>query len=34
VRSTHVVDVRVTKNCDRLVANLLITQFVLVPDGG
>lgn len=32
-RSTHVVEVRVTKNGDRLVANLLITQFVLVPDG-
>ena len=29
-RSTHVVEVRVTKG-DRLVANLVITQFVLVP---
>jgi 1,4-dihydroxy-2-naphthoyl-CoA hydrolase len=32
-RSTHVVEVRVTKNGERLVANLLITQFVLAPDG-
>jgi len=32
-RSTHVVEVRVTKNGERLVANLLITQFVL-PAGG
>jgi uncharacterized protein (TIGR00369 family) len=31
--STHVVEVRVTKNGDRLVANLLITQFVLAPSG-
>jgi 1,4-dihydroxy-2-naphthoyl-CoA hydrolase len=31
-RSTHVVEVRVTKDGDRLVANLLITQFVLAPD--
>jgi 1,4-dihydroxy-2-naphthoyl-CoA hydrolase len=30
-RSTHVVEVRVTKNGERLVANLLITQFVLAP---
>jgi 1,4-dihydroxy-2-naphthoyl-CoA hydrolase len=29
-RSTHVVEVRVTKD-DRLVANLVITQFVLAP---
>jgi 1,4-dihydroxy-2-naphthoyl-CoA hydrolase len=29
-RSTHVVEVRVTKG-DRLVANLVITQFVLAP---
>ena len=28
-RSTHVVEVRVTRNGERLVANLLITQFVL-----
>jgi 1,4-dihydroxy-2-naphthoyl-CoA hydrolase len=33
-RSTHVVEVRVTKDGDRLVANLLITQFVLAPDAG
>jgi uncharacterized protein (TIGR00369 family) len=33
-RSTHVIEVRVTKNRERLVANLLITQFVLAPDGG
>jgi 1,4-dihydroxy-2-naphthoyl-CoA hydrolase len=32
-RSTHVVEVRVTKNGERLVANLLITQFVLPPTG-
>jgi 1,4-dihydroxy-2-naphthoyl-CoA hydrolase len=32
-RSTHVVEVRVTKNGERLVANLLITQFVLSPTG-
>ena len=31
-RSTHVVEVRVTKGGERLVANLLITQFVLAPD--
>ena len=31
-RSTHVVEVRVTKG-DRLVANLVITQFVLAPRG-
>jgi 1,4-dihydroxy-2-naphthoyl-CoA hydrolase len=31
-RSTHVVEVRV-KNGERLVANLVITQFVLVPEG-
>ena len=30
-RSTHVVEVRVTKNDERLVANLVITQFVLAP---
>jgi len=30
-RSTHVVEVRVTKNGERIVANLVITQFVLVP---
>ena len=28
-RSTHVVEVRVTKNGERIVANLVITQFVL-----
>jgi 1,4-dihydroxy-2-naphthoyl-CoA hydrolase len=32
-RSTHVVEVRVTKG-DSLVANLVITQFVLPPRGG
>jgi 1,4-dihydroxy-2-naphthoyl-CoA hydrolase len=32
-RSTHVVEVRVVKNDDRLVANLVITQFVLPPPG-
>jgi uncharacterized protein (TIGR00369 family) len=32
-RSTHVVEVRVTKQGDRLVANLVITQFVLAPPG-
>ena len=30
-RSTHVVEVRVTKDNERLVANLVITQFVLAP---
>ncbi len=30
-RSTHVVEVRVTKNGDRPVANLVITQFVIPP---
>lgn len=30
-RSTHVVEVRVAKNGDRLAANLLITQFVIPP---
>ena len=30
-RSTHVVEVSVTKNDERLVANLVITQFVLAP---
>jgi 1,4-dihydroxy-2-naphthoyl-CoA hydrolase len=33
-RSTHVVEVRVVKNGERLVANLLITQFVLAPRSG
>jgi 1,4-dihydroxy-2-naphthoyl-CoA hydrolase len=32
-RSTHVVEVRVTTNGVRLLANLLITQFVLAPPG-
>lgn len=31
-RSTHVVEVRVRKGGDRLVANLVITQFVLSPE--
>jgi acyl-coenzyme A thioesterase PaaI-like protein len=31
-RSTHVVEVRVTKD-DRPVANLIVTQFVLPPRG-
>ena len=30
-RSTHVVEVRVHRD-ERLVANLLITQFVIAPD--
>jgi 1,4-dihydroxy-2-naphthoyl-CoA hydrolase len=30
-RSTHVVEVRVMKNGERIVANLVITQFVLAP---
>jgi acyl-coenzyme A thioesterase PaaI-like protein len=29
--STHVVEVRVMKNGERVVANLVITQFVLAP---
>jgi 1,4-dihydroxy-2-naphthoyl-CoA hydrolase len=33
-RSTQVIEVRVTKNGERLVANLLITQFVLSPPSG
>lgn len=30
-RSTHVVEVRVARNGERLVANLVVTQFVLPP---
>jgi 1,4-dihydroxy-2-naphthoyl-CoA hydrolase len=33
-RSTHVVEVRVMKNGERIVANLVITQFVLAPPAG
>jgi 1,4-dihydroxy-2-naphthoyl-CoA hydrolase len=33
-RSTHVVEVRVTESGERIVANLVITQFVLAPPAG